>query len=99
MGKPQPNEFKVSVALDINGKPIGLKYYDQEGCGWEGGTIGFDMTLRELFGEHEQHRVKSHAMPPRKERCRFYHRPGVEETRCQRNEHPVDEKHKVELSW
>lgn len=75
MGQPYENEFTVNVVLDDNGEPIGLAYYDREGCGHESAPMLFEadgeqLGLRDLFNYHEDHRRMSHNQRPRKGRCR-----------------------------
>lgn len=73
MGQPYENEFTIKVVLGDDGEPVGLAYYDQEGCGHESATFHFDsndFTLKDLFDYHEDHRRMSHNQRPRKGRCR-----------------------------
>lgn len=107
MGRPQLNEFRVIIHTNDDGEPVGLRYYDQEGCGHEGPALSLSEPLETLVDYHERHRITSHKMSPRKRRCEHLVIPGVEQTRCSLNEghqsmsagpEEYSEKHKVELS-
>lgn len=99
MGSPQLNQFTVKVAVDVNGRPEGLIYYDSEGCGHESIGFGFDRPLDTLLKYHDNHRVRSHKLEPRKQRCKYLAIKDVEESRCQLNEHTGDIRHSLQLEW
>jgi hypothetical protein len=100
MGRPQLNQFSVLVAVDENNEPIGLCYFDQEGCGYESKPFPLDRPLSELMAKHDRHRISSHSLEPRQLRCKFEAVPGVPETRCQLEIHDLKRvNHKVELTW
>jgi hypothetical protein len=100
MGRPQLNQFSVLVAVDENNEPVGLCYFDQEGCGHESKSFPLDRPLSDLMSYHDRHRSDYHDLH-REQRCKFEAVPGEASTRCQREVHDLkrDPQHRVELTW
>jgi hypothetical protein len=99
MGRPQLNEFTVTIHTNEDRVPDGLQYYDQEGCGHESIVFPLEVTLEALIKYHDNHRIQSHSLEPRAPRCTFHAVDSVPETRCELDEHDPSMKHEVRLTW
>lgn len=103
MGSPQPNEFTLKIVLGDDYQPVGVRYYDDSGCGHQGPALDLEVDAGTLIKYHDSHRKQSHNQPSRQPRCPHQAVEGVPETRCTLLlNHAVTgqaEKHKVNLEW
>lgn len=103
MGRPSIDNFGVMLEINPQGIVTGMRYWDQEGCGWDGPILPLTEPLDMLAKYHLEHCRQSHNLRP-SVMCdfeiEFYSSSGDEKQgkmTCTLEKHGAETKHSFQM--